>query len=150
MSSVNTHVNTLDSMYIDNSSSSVSSVCFENVPHADQGNKLVEKHLGIKSLYTNTDYLPNKLEEIETFVHKNNIQVIALVETLDKRIPNDEHANINFILPGFKSFHNHHGRGLCLFVKETLIVNRLDTLKKFLTKVYFAKSHQMNKTTLFY
>ena len=126
-------------MYIHNFSSSVSSVCFENTLHTGQGNKLVEKQLGLKILYTNTDYLPNKLEEIETFVHQNNIDIVALVETLDKRIPVIEQTNINFILPGFTTFQKNQGRGLCLFVKENLSVNRLEDLENLFDKSIFCK-----------
>ena len=126
-------------MFNDNTCPYVPSVCLENKLHSDQGKKRVEKHLGLNILYTNTDYLPNKLEEVETFAHANNVDVIALVETLDKTTPIEEQSNINFILPGYKTFHKHQGRGLCLFVKESLNVDRLDEIENLFDKSIFCK-----------
>lgn len=73
-----------------------------------------EKQTGIKCLYTNTDCLKNKLEEIETFCHEENIDIVAVTETLSKKAENDE----NFNLPGYIPFPSNEGRGVCMFIKD--------------------------------
>ena len=85
----------------------------------------VEKQKGLNCIYTNTDCLHNKLEELETFVHDNNIYIIAINEFLPKNTVNEDHIENDerFYLPGFKYIENPKNRGVCLFIKNKLINN---------------------------
>ena len=74
-----------------------------------------EEH-DIKCLYTNTDCLRNKLEEIEVFCNENKIDIVAITETQLKNRDSDD----NFILPGFVPFQSDKGRGVALFIREYL------------------------------
>ena len=47
--------------------------------------KDVHKVDGIECLYTNTDVLNNKLEEIMVFIDKRNIHFIAITEIMPKK-----------------------------------------------------------------
>ena len=70
---------------------------------------------GVKCLYTNTDTLHNKLDEIKLFVDKEDIHFLAITETLSKSSIDCEPI---FILPGFECISNNGGRGVALFVKD--------------------------------
>ena len=41
-------------------------------------------------MYTNSDTLTNKMEELEVFVNKHNIDIIAICETLPKNSLDDK------------------------------------------------------------
>ena len=91
----------------------------------------VHKINGIECLYTNTDVLNNKLDEMTLFINKRNIQLIAVTEILPKNKIYDGDYKPDFILPGFTCFPNYDGRGVALFVKENLevkILNEYDEL----------------------
>ena len=75
----------------------------------------VEKHLGFRCLYTNTDCLHNKLDEIEIFSRENKIDLIAITETLPKHDAPDK-TNIKFSLEGYEVLQNNYGRGVCIFL----------------------------------
>ena len=70
---------------------------------------------GVKCLYTNTDVLNNKLEEMQIFVEKEKIQFVAITETLSKTGVECEEI---FILPGFECVSCCSGRGVALFIKK--------------------------------
>ena len=75
---------------------------------------------GIECLYTNTDVLNNKLEEIMVFIDKRNIHFIAITEIMPKNRGHDGDFKPDFVIPGFTSLCSYEGRGVALFVKETL------------------------------
>ena len=78
-------------------------------------------------MYTNTDVLTNKLTEIETIAHLNNIDVITINETLPKRLP-DKYTSAEdykFLIKGYKTVHNNKGRGICIFIKESLVFEQV-------------------------
>ena len=84
----------------------------KNKLHNDFVHK-VEKQKGLNCLYTNTDVLHNKLEELQTYTDKMNIDIVAITETLLKN-PDDDHKPV-FILKGFQCVQNDNGRGTALF-----------------------------------
>ena len=112
-------------MYTDSSYSPSSTDFIEMKAHKDPTH-LAGKRSGIRCLYTNTDCLQNKLELLELFVHDNNIDVIAITETLVKFVPAEDQLNTNFILPGYTNLNKNSGRGVCLFVKNNLNVTRME------------------------
>ena len=84
----------------------------------------VEKHSGFRCLYTNTDCLHNKIDEIEIFSRANKIDLIAITETLPKNDAPDK-ANIKFSLEGYEILQNNHGRGVCIFYKDSLTLSEI-------------------------
>ena len=75
----------------------------------------------INILYTNTDVLHNKIDEIELITSKNDIDIIAITETLPKKMPDyTKPEDFTFILKGFNAVHNNNGRGVCIFIKDGL------------------------------
>jgi hypothetical protein len=79
---------------------------------------------GLKCTYTNTDVLSNKLVELQLFIHTNDIDIVAITETLPKNSSDEDKKDMNFILPGFNSYIDNRGRGACLFVKNSIEVIR--------------------------
>ena len=79
------------------------------VPHADS--KCDAENL--KCMYTNTDCLTNKLDELELFLQTEKIDVAAITETLPKNKPNDEKLNFDSV-PGYKCLDSQNGRGVCM------------------------------------
>ena len=75
---------------------------------------------GIQCLYTNTDVLNNKLEEIMTFVDTRNIKIIAITEILPKNRGNDVEFKPDYVIPGFVCLTNYEGRGVALFIRENI------------------------------
>ena len=111
-----------------------SSVCHDNQRlNTSPLNVNIENSNGINILYTNTDVLHNKLDELETIALKENADVIAITETLLKNMPpHVQPEDFKFKIKGFTTIHNYNGRGLCLFIKENLNFTQLfeyDALK---------------------
>ena len=77
----------------------------------------------LKCLYTNADFLHNKIELIEIYAQNNNVDVIAITEIHDKFANKDQKLMTKFSLPGFNSFQVNEGRGVLLLVKDKLKVN---------------------------
>lgn len=78
---------------------------------------------GIKCLYTNTDVLHNKLEEIQLVVDREKIELAAITETLPKT---NQSCKPIFILPGYECLSNNDGRGVALFIKEGTEYSRIE------------------------
>ena len=83
-------------------------------------------------LYTNTDVLHNKIEELEMYLDKHkDILFIAITETLPKTANSEETKDTNFILPGYNCVTNNNGRGVCLFIKKGIeyeVISEYQTL----------------------
>ena len=92
----------------DNPTRSSSSECYTPNPN---------NHL--KVFYTNADSLSNKLIELLTIINNNSPDVICITETKPK---NNQGDFIPYDLDntGFMSFHNNNGRGISIYVKNTL------------------------------
>ena len=125
-------------MYVDNSSSSMFTESIEKLPRSDLANP-AEKRSGLRCLYTNTDFLQNKLNLIELFVTQHDIDVIALTETLNKFESVEDQANVNFIIPGYTNYQNNYGRGVCVFIKNTFSVTQLTDCEKLFTPSVYCK-----------
>ena len=54
------------------------------MPHFDSSVLSVEKPTGVRCLSTNTDCLPNKIDEIEHFLKDEKIDIAILAETIPK------------------------------------------------------------------
>ena len=73
---------------------------------------------GINCLYTNTDVLHNKIDELQTYIKENKIEIIAITETLPKDVAGEDYNPI-FLIDGFNSYSNHDGRGVVIFVNNS-------------------------------
>ena len=93
---------------------------------------------GIKCISTNTDTLTNKMEELETFIHENNIDIVAVSETLPKNTQEDK-DNFVFTIPGYKVVNKPIGRGICMFVKEHLDFINLTEAENIFSPSIFCK-----------
>ena len=72
----------------------------------------------MRCLYTNADSLHNKLTELEIYVMKENIDIIAITESLCKN-PAKDYDPV-FIISGFECIMNNAGRGTLLFLRNGL------------------------------
>ena len=70
-----------------------------NPPPPPTKKPLVTNCNGIKCFYTNTDQLNNKFEELILFSKEHDIDIIALNETLPKKMSNEVSV---FIIPGYE------------------------------------------------
>ena len=66
----------------------------------------------------------------------NNIDIVAIVETLPKNA-SDDSTNMNFIIPGFKTITNNSGRGVCLFIRDNLDFNVHDDINNMFNPSIF-------------
>ena len=94
----------------------------------------------MKCLYTNTDCLPNKLNEIEPFLVNNDIKIAAFVETIPKNCVFEEHKNLTFNLDGFNCLSNNNGRGVCVYINNTFeIIERYNNYEDIFSPSIFCK-----------
>ena len=96
---------------------------------------------GLKCMYTNTDFLQNKIELIETYAHQNNIDIIAITEIHNKFATREEMLNTKFFLPGYTALQNDDGRGVLLLVKESYKVIQLKHFDSIFSPSIFCRIH---------
>ena len=101
-------------------------------------NGLCDKTAGLKCMYTNSDTLTNKMEELEVFVNKHNIDIIAICETLPKNSLDDKNDYV-FNLPDYKPINKSEGRGVCLFVKNNIDCVQLSEPEQIFKPSIFCK-----------
>ena len=63
------------------------------------------------------------MEELEMYIDREHIDIIAITETLSKTLQNENQSS--FVLNGFNCITNNVGRGTALFVKDTLEITTL-------------------------
>ena len=80
-------------------------------------------------MYTNTDVLHNKIDELQTYINKNEIEIITITETLPKDVTSEDCDHI-FLIEGFNSYSNHNGRGVIIFVKNSIECTRLNVYEE--------------------
>ena len=66
---------------------------------------------GLKCLYTNTDVLYNKMDELTMYVDSECIDIIAITETLSKH-RNDDYTPV-FVINGFNCLQNNESIENC-------------------------------------
>lgn len=110
------------------------------MPHFDLSFHRTEKRCGVRCISTNTDSLPNKLNEIENFLHYNKIDIAAFVETVPKNCSSSEVKNLKFELEGYQCISNPKGRGVCLYLNNSFeIVKRFDEYEDTFSPSIFCK-----------
>ena len=115
----------------------------------NNNNNKIQKTGGLNVMYTNADMLHNKLDEIETIANDENLDIIAVTETLLKNMPPDSKPeDFVFVIKGFNTIYNYNGRGLCLFIKKQIDFNQVyDYDKYFKTSLFInIKNSQCNLT----
>ena len=92
---------------------------------------------GVRCLYTNTDFLQNKIDLIEVYAQQNDIDIIALSEINNKFASREEIVSTKFFLPGFTAFQNDDGRGVLLLVKDSFKVTQLKNIDSIFSPSIF-------------
>ena len=77
--------------------------------------------------------LTNKLEETISFVQEKDIDITAISETL----PKNAFHTPTFVIPGFDSFPDNRGRGVCIFVKKSYEATKIDKLNAIFSPSMF-------------
>ena len=109
---------------------------------ADLSRKTLE--LGSKFLeivYTNTDVLSNKMEELQSIIQQEDADLVAITEVLPKNIffPVEE---FEFELQGYQFVSNIQiakskgGRGICFYIKEGLHIERRGSCGSFMEDLF--------------
>ena len=78
------------------------------------------------------------MEELEVFVNKHNIDIIAICETLPKNSLDDKNDYV-FNLPDYKPINKSEGRGVCLFVKNNIDCVQLSEPEQIFKPSIFCK-----------
>ena len=92
----------------------------------------------LKCMYTNTDCLTNKLDELELFLQSEHVDIAAICETMPKSKPADEKLNFD-IVSGFECLENQSGRGACLYIKNSLQYTRISEYEELFSPSVFCK-----------
>ena len=79
-------------------------------------------------MYANVDSLSNKINEVETYANTYKADLILLTETMSKN-PSSKFDNI-FNLNGYNCIENNKGRGVCIFYKNTFVLNTHEHINK--------------------
>ena len=110
----------------------------DDVPIIHDTDYKCEKRGGLNIMYTNTDVLHNKIDELQIIATKENADIVAITETLLKNMPADtKPEDFVFSLKGYVSIQNYNGRGLCFFIKESIdYVHILDYDSYFKTCIF--------------
>ena len=88
-----------------------------------KNNFSVDSSKGLKCLYTNTDVLNNKMDELQMCIQTENIDIVAITETLSKN-SNDDYTPV-FVIDGFTCIQNNDGRGTAVFIRNKFECTRL-------------------------
>ena len=110
----------------------------------------IDKSSSLKIIYTNSDVLHNKLNELEIIASNENADIIAITETLLKHMPpHAQPEDFVFKLKGYTTIHNYNGRGLCLFIKENMNYTQLFDYDEYKTCIFITvKGSLSNNLTL--
>ena len=121
----------------------------ENVPPISESviDECACENINIKGMYTNTDCLPNKIEELEMFLHSEKIDIAAINETNPKKSPPGEVLNFD-IIPGYKCVYNSSGRGVCLYIKNSIQFTRCLEIESLFSPSVFCKLSLSNKKSV--
>ena len=114
-------------------------ICDKN-PFIPEGTE-IKTNRGMNCLYTNADFLQNKLDIIEHFALEHKIDIIAINEIHDKFASTEDKRNTLFNLPGFTTHQNDEGRGVCLFIKNGIKVTVLEQFNSLFSPSMFCRVH---------
>ena len=92
-------------------------------------------------MYSNLDTITNKLDELKARVNVENPTIIALTEIKPKNARyslTKEELNINGYNIIATNLENKTGRGVCIYVKDTLICNKVEFDADFQESVWTA------------
>ena len=94
----------------------------------------------LKVAFTNTDQLPNKIEEVKMFLKEKHIDLICIGEVLPKR---NDHDISSCIIEGYVSYNCLEGRGVSIFVRNDLNITivELNDVQSLFKPSVFLKNH---------
>ena len=103
-----------------------------------------------KSIYTNTDMLSNKLNELQLFVEKEDIDLVFITETLSK-FPdqNGDDKDITFTLQGYDYYYCNKGGGLLFLLRNVMMLLKSKILTLVVILLSFLSCLQLKRTILF-
>ena len=105
------------------------------------------ENVNIKCMYTNTDCLPNKLEELEVLLHSEKNDIAAINETNPKKPTTGEVLNFDNI-PGYKCVYNSSGSGVCLYIKKSIQFTRCPEIESLFSPSVYCKVSLSNKKSV--
>ena len=110
----------------------------------------IDKSSSLKIIYTNSDVLHNKLNELEIIASNENADIIAITETLLKNMPpHAQPEDFVFKLKGYTTIHNYNGRGLCLFIKDDINFTQTFDYDEYKTCIFITvKGSKNNNLTV--
>ena len=118
------------------------------MPHFDSSVLSVEKPTGVRCLSTNTDCLPNKIDEIEHFLKDEKIDIAILAETIPKNCTLPEIKNLNFNLSGYTCVSKPEGRGICIYINDKFeIIERFHDYESLFSPCIFCKIKTTDNNT---
>ena len=92
-----------------------------------QGNS-AKKYLEL--WYTNADSLNNKVSELNAILEIDKLDVVCITETLPKNTINrEEYPNIELL--GYEGFHSNTGRGVSIYVKNSIRSEKIELDSEF-------------------
>ena len=110
------------------------------MPHFDLFIPRDEKQPGVRCLTTNTDCLPNKIDEIEHTLKTEHIDIAAINETIPKNITTKELKKLKFEIPGYTCINKPEGRGICVYINNKFeIIERFSDLERLFSPCIFCK-----------
>ena len=104
----------------------------------------INEHNNFKCIYTNVDCLTNKIEEIELFLNKYNIDIAAIAGTKPKNSTEIKKLNLN--IKDYNCEEDPTGRGICLYFKEHIDIFRFSDIESLFNPSIFCKATINNKT----
>ena len=89
--------------------------------------------------------LTNKINELETILSKDKIDVAVICETLPKNPASTISVQTNFNLEGYETIECNEGRGVCIIYKDTLQVTELNEINKMFQPSLFIEIKTKDK-----
>ena len=88
--------------------------------------------------------LTNKINELETIMAKDKIDVALICETLPKN-PASTNIQTNFNLEGYETIECNQGRGVCIIHKDSLQISELTEINKMYQPSLFIEMKTKDK-----
>ena len=107
--------------------------------------KTKTKPKSLKILCTNADILQNKKDELELILHKDDIDVALISETLPKNTK-QVFGQEDFLFEGYTTIQENTGRGVCIIHKENIKAQELPAMKEIYTPSIFMSFETKDKS----
>ena len=105
-----------------------------NVDSNENKNKYEDINF-LNVMYTNTDSLSNKINEVEEYAKLYKADLILITEHLSKN-SSSNFSNI-YNINGFNCLENNEGRGVCIFYNNKLDITKHDMISEMFSPSLF-------------